>query len=147
MIPINDKLTKLELEILRISNSGMAITITFRDVLLSTYKSQFIIQQLYKVFEGTRGINSYCLVSDYSKVGRLHMHGSLVAKDVHVLETLRKKLYRKFGICRVKPITDAPKWAAYCFEQYTDEGKEGVKIDPEEYLYVISNDKGLMFKQ
>lgn len=121
-----------------LQENAYAITVTFRDVLLSTYKDTYLKAALQKVLAHTRGLKHYTLVSDYSAVGRLHFHGTIQVKDIHTVENLRKKCYKQFGITKLKLINNVVKWTHYCLEQYSDEGKNKVKVSLNRLLWIDS---------
>lgn len=123
-------------QISRVLNEcSVAITITIRDNMLMKYKERYMIGLMGYIAERTRGVERYCFVNDYSETGRFHVHGGLSVKNVHVTEILRKKFVKTFGFVKVKIIDNVPKWAEYCVQQYSDDGKNGVVIDTDLILY------------
>lgn len=126
-------------EILKtMADCPIAITITFRDVDLMKYKESYLICQAGRLIRKTRGVERYCIVSDYSAVGRFHLHGAIRVKNCHVTEILRKKITKAFGFCKMKLIDNVEKWSNYCIEQYLDDGKRGVKISVKLLQYAKS---------
>lgn len=113
------------------SISGHAMTITFIDRLLFKYKVEFLVRELERIHKKTKGVLKYMYVSDISKNGRLHFHGTVEFQDVKYIVNLRRKL-SKFGITKCKVIDDVPGWCHYCVKQYTEKGKEGVKLKLED---------------
>jgi len=118
----------------------VAVTITFRDVELNMYKETFLCDMVRRVFKTTRGVYRYCMVNDYSQLGRFHLHGSISVKCASVIETLRKKFYKQFGKSKVKLIDNSPKWASYCLEQFTIKGKNNVKVSPLRFISIDSQE-------
>lgn len=114
-----------------------ALTVTFTDTYLFKYKERYLLSEVGKVMKGTRGVIGYILCNDISKSGRFHLHGVVKFKDIKVITNLRRKL-STFGISKVKVIDNSPKWVDYMTQQFTPEGKQGIKIPIEGLLYLTN---------
>lgn len=95
------------------AKGGTAFTVTFTDSYLNKYKDKYLENEIRQLTKKTKGVTDFEFVAEYSKVGRFHMHGVVLVKDVKVLANLRRK-YGKFGICKVKAINNTQGWAEYC---------------------------------
>lgn len=104
-----------ELEIL--GHNGRAITITFKDSVLHTYKDRFLWNAAQDICKRTKGINRYILVPEYSETGRFHLHGVVEAISLVAYGTLQRKLSKQFGITKIKVIDNTVRWAEYCTKQ------------------------------
>jgi len=97
--------------------SDFAITITFTDANIRMYKNYYLRTMVLAQIQKTRNIIKYCFIPEISKVGRFHYHGSIKVTKRTAVENLRKKL-SQFGICKVKLVDNAPKWAHYVMKSY-----------------------------
>lgn len=134
---VTSLLTELEdkLEFLG-SAGGFALTITFKDYILSKFKRDALIGFIREMLSRKKDIQGAILISDYSDTGRFHLHGVVRVKNLHTIENIRKQCYRDFGITKAKIIDNSVKWAEYCTQQYTDDGKDGVKISTNKLKYI-----------
>lgn len=119
------------------SISHIALTVTFTDSNLFKYKEQYLVQQVKQCIKRTRGIVRYCLIKDVSRTGRFHLHGSIQTSNVNAIANLRRKL-SQFGITKAKVIDNVDRWTEYCTLQYTEQGKDGVKLKKEDFVGVTS---------
>lgn len=112
------------------TDGGRAFTVTFTDKLLRTFKPAFLYQSVIQQIKKTRGVVDFEFVGEYSDIGRYHMHGVISVKEVKVLATLNRKL-RKYGILKIKMVTNTVGWAEYCTKQ----------LMPKEEVRIIQNTK------
>jgi len=113
---------------LQLDNS-YAITLTFTDDYLFKYNEHYLMVDVRKTLSKLKNVVTFVLVNDYSKAGRFHLHGTIVFKSLVSITHVRRVL-SKYGITKVKPIDNIAKWAKYCTEQFSPDGKDGVKLDP-----------------
>lgn len=125
-------------EATRLCDGGAhAVTVTFTDDYLFKYTQRYLITEVSKSIKATRGVISYILCNDISKTGRFHLHGVIKFKSLNVITNLRRKL-SVYGISKVKQIDNVPKWTDYMIQQFLPEGKNGIKCQEKEMLYISS---------
>lgn len=95
------------------ARGGKAITVTFTDKWIFTYKDQALYNFVTQVFKKTRHISEFILVKEYSDTGRFHIHGAFYTDNIKAITNLRRKL-SVYGISRVKCVDDSIKWSQYC---------------------------------
>lgn len=120
------------------SEGGRAYTITFTDILLNKYKDRYLMLQVEKMIKRTKNVLKYVFIKDLSATGRFHLHGVILAKRIEVYEIVRKKMSKNFGICKVKFVDNTQKWADYCGQQYTKEGKKDIVLKEDDLMYIKS---------
>lgn len=98
------------------STGGLAYTITYSDTNLARYRETYLIQYTLEIIRKTKGYKLCSMIPEYSKTGRIHMHGVIKMGTMANHSTLQRKLRREFGMIKVKPIDNTVKWRDYCFK-------------------------------
>lgn len=117
----------------------IAVTISFRDEVLFKYNEHYMVNMVDKILKGTKNVLRYCMVVDYSKVGRFHMHGVILLHDILKSQYVKNKITKECGNVKFKNIDNAVKWSDYCVELYTKEGKKGMIVKPKHLKYITSH--------
>lgn len=118
------------------SMDGFAITITFTDRMLFEYREKALLVAIYNRLNKIRNILQFCFVSDWSRNGRFHLHGTIKLKDFTKIQYIKNKLRPITGIVKAVLITNTNIWADYCVQQYTEEGKKDIKILADKALII-----------
>lgn len=116
----------------------IAVSVSFTDDNLLKYNEFYLLNKLEKVLNGTKNVIQYCMVVDYSKVGRFHLHGILTLNDVLKSQYLKNKITKECGNVKFKPCDNVLGWAEYCLKMYTAEGKKGV-FDKPKHMRCLSS--------
>lgn len=117
----------------------IAVTISFRDEVLFKYNEHYMMNLVEKDLKSTKNVLRYCMIVDYSKVGRFHMHGVVLLQNVLKSQYLKNKLTKSCGNVKFKNIDNSVKWADYCVELYTKDGKKGMHVKEKHMKYLTSH--------
>lgn len=95
---------------------GRAFTITFTDAWLLKYRMNYLYTTVVNEIMHTRGVKDHVMVPEISEAGRFHLHGVIACKDLASLSNVRRKM-TKYGMVKVKVITNSKYWANYVMKQ------------------------------
>lgn len=134
-----DHETKVELygRLSALCDRGVEVTITFKPQLHDAFTPNVLTQMVRQLLQRYRHRYKFSiiLIGEYSKKGKYHFHGAMLA-DGKFTNIIQRRLTREFGRTEIEYIRYSEGWAIYCMKKDDNDRDNQKDISEDEYIWI-----------